>query len=161
MADIWKIAVFILLLAAALFLSGARFISFGGVAPDLPLLLFLLLFFRTEVGRSLKPLTFLFLIAAYLLFALVIFRFWFAPALLLGVIIAILFFFGRRLTGEAFIDFIIALAVGTVVFYGLGAAFFHRPLLPFTAGMEFLITAVLGAILWFPVSWLGKILPRR
>ncbi len=161
MTSLWKLVVFILILAAALFASGARFISVLGVVPDLPLLLFTLLFFRTDIGRDLKPATALLLVAVFLALSAVTFRFWFTPALFLGAVILAIYFFGRHITGESFLDLVLAVLLGTAVFYGLEAVFLHRQFQALVALQEFLLTGVLGAVLWFPVGWLNKIWPKQ
>ncbi len=158
MSDIWKIVGFIFMLGAAMFLSAARLLSVFGIAPDLVLLLFLLLFFRTALGRRLTAWEEFFLVLVFALLAFVVWPFWALDAVVLAAVMLGIYFFVRKVTGEAFLDFLIALLAGTVVFYALLALLFHRPFLPLMIGGDFLLTAVWGVILWFPVGYLSRIL---
>ncbi|MCL4404017.1 hypothetical protein M1432_01595 [Patescibacteria group bacterium] len=160
MADIWKITAFIFILAGTLLLSIARPFAPFGVAPDLVLLLFGLFFFRTACGGRLKASEALFLAGSFVLFSAVLIRFWLPEAVVLAAVIALVHFSGRRITGEAFLDLMLSLAAGTLVFYAASALLFHRAFLPLVAGTDFLLMAAMSAILWWPIGWLGRTAAR-
>ncbi len=153
MADLWKISAFIVILAGAVFMSAARLFSFAGIAPNLVLLVFCLFFFRTDSGRHLKWPAALFLAAVFLALSAAIIRFWLPSAVILSATLIGIYFFARNLTGEAFLDFLLALLAGTIVFYGLSALILGRPFLPLTALLDLVYTALLGTILWWPMGW--------
>ncbi len=160
MTDTWKMSIFIFLLGGTLLLSIARPFAPFGVAPNLILLLFGLFFFRTACGRRLKTLDALFLIAAFILFSIVLIRFWLPEALVLAVTIALVHFFGRRITGETFFDLLISLTAGTLFFYAASALLFHRAFLPLVALTDLLLMMAMSAILWWPIGWLGRAAAR-
>lgn len=156
MNDLWKTAIFSFIIAGAVFLSAVRAFGAAGIAPDLVLLAFALLFFRTSFGRRLQYPAALFLLGMLIALDIVVLRFWFYEEAVLAVAIAGIYLFARTVTGEAFLDFLIALLAGTIFVAGASALLFGRPFLPLTAAVAFLLTAAWGAVLWFPVGWLSK-----
>ena len=158
MKDIWKIVGFIFMLGAAMFLSATRLLSVGGIAPDLVLLLFLLLFFRTAIGRRLSLREEIFLVLVFVALTFVVWPFWMLPAVLLAAVVLGIYLFARKVTGDAFWDFSLSLFFGTLVFYALSTLVLSRSFPPFSIGGDFLLTFAWGVILWFPVGYLSRIL---
>jgi hypothetical protein len=156
MADLWKISVFVAILAGTVFISAARLFSFAGITPNLVLLIFCLAFFGTDFGRHLKWPAVLFVTAVFLILSATVIWFWLPSAVILSATLLGIYFFARNLTGEAFLDLLLALLAGTIVFYGLSALILIRPFLPFTVLLDLLYTALLGVVLWWPMGWISK-----
>lgn len=152
MNDAWKFIILIVLLALAGFASAARLFAVSGVTPSLVFLLYLLFFFRTQAGRRLTDLEAVFTVGAFLLFAALVLGFWFAPAAILAGVILLAHFFGRRVTGNALLDMLVSLVAGTLVFYAAAAVLLRYPFPFLSIGLEILLTAALGVILWWPLS---------
>ncbi len=156
MTDLWKISIFIIILAGVVFIMAARLFIFAGIMPNLILLTFCLLFFRTNFGRHLQWPSALFLTAVFLALSAAVIWFWFPAAVILSAALLGIYFFMRNVTGEALLDFFIALLLGTFTFYGLATLILGRPFLPWVTLAELIYTALLGLILWWPMGWINK-----
>ena len=130
------------------FLMSLRVLDFFGVAPNLFLVLGLLVISLPAAKKFNSWLALALALIIFFSFALTIFNFWsyYVPVFL----VALIFSYAVKmfLTGNPFSDYLISIFTGTVVFYFLsgvlfGASFFQPIFL-----MEAMYNIILGSILW-------------
>lgn len=130
--------------------------SLGGINPNLALIFFSGLLLEPYFRKRIKPGFFYVLLFFAFAVSLILSDFWMVPWVALILIILAIFFLRGFFTGRPFPDFLLAVGLGTVIFYGA---------LKFTAGSVFaggsvfgevIYNLVLGSIFWLCLNFLGK-----
>lgn len=133
-------------LTVVFLLQQYRFLSLGGTNPNLLLLGFLFFVFKQENLWFLGSL-FLGVAAVSFLFTWL----WFLQTLVIFLVTLVFYFVKKIMTGNRLFDFLIALFLGTVLFYiviGFGSA--NLPYLLILG--EILYNLTLGALFWSIIS---------
>ncbi len=149
----YRIPIGFFVLALLLCFEAARVFEIGGVTPNLLLIFFAVLFTGTKFGRSLTvgecAMYIVFLCAA----SAILFRFWLPEMLVLSSVVAIMYFLRDKAIGTPFIDMLLFLIVGTILFYGalavVGAGGFFLGI----ALQDAVYTAILGSVAWSVVRY--------
>ena len=142
-----KFLIVFLVLVVAFYLQQYRFLSFGGVNPNLILIGFSLLVFKVADARFLGMLVLATVAAAALLTP-----YWVLQLVTVAALIMGFYFLKEVLTGNHALDFLIVILAGTVLFY-MVTNIFHLSLVP--VGLifkEVLYNLLLGAAAWFTLS---------
>ncbi len=140
--------VFFFIILAAIFVIGAnRWLSVGGVNPNLFFVFFLLL-----ASNARNLLFVLGLALSLLLFVFVFSPEWAPPFAFLLLLVLAFYFLKRILTGTALLDYLLLVLAGTLLFYFI-PGIFHLSALPFAQIIgEALYNLALGVILWFIIG---------
>ncbi|MCP6719881.1 MAG: hypothetical protein KJI72_00960 [Patescibacteria group bacterium] len=138
-----KFLLVFLAVVAAFFLQQSGILSLGSINPNLILISFLLIIFKLD--------NIWFLGALLLSMAAVFFTltpYWF-PQVLVVVVLAIGFYFLKRiLTGNNMLDFLIAILLGTVIFYLIINVFRFSLISVGLVLGEVLYNLILGFVIW-------------
>ena len=141
------------MLALLLYFEAARVFDVGGVAPNLLLIFFAVIFTGTKFGRSLTAGE----CAAYIVFlcaaGALLFYFWFPEILGLSCIIAVMYFLRDKAIGTPFLDMLLFLIAGTTLFYGALAMAGAGDFFPGIVLQDAAYTALLGSIAWGVVRY--------
>lgn len=156
MADLIRFILVLLVAALLVFLGGARFLSVGGVNPNLILILFCGLIFIPFLKRRVKFGYFVVLLLFSFLVGSFIFDFWLIPWLTLAAVILGIYFLRNFLTGRPLLDFLIGLSFGVVVFYAVLRFFTGGAFLFDFLFWEIVYDLFLGVVLWFLFNLLEK-----
>ncbi|MEK7169575.1 MAG: hypothetical protein AAB700_01910 [Patescibacteria group bacterium] len=156
MGDLFRFVFVLLFLGLLIFLGMTRILSLGGINPNLALIFFSGLLLEPYFKKRIKP-GFLYILLFFAFeVTLILSDFWMLPWAILLLIILAIFFLRNFFTGRSFQDFLLAVGLGTVIFYGA---------LKFTAGSVFaggfvfgevVYNLVLGSIFWLCLNFFGK-----
>lgn len=146
-----KFLLVFLALVVAFYLQQYRFLSLGGVNPNLILVGFSLLVFKIADMRLFGG-----LLLATVAAAVVLTPSWFFQILTIAVLAIGFYFLKEVLIGNRTLDFLIIILAGTVLFYVI-INVPHLSLIPIASIFkEVLYNLILGTILWFILLWAGR-----
>lgn len=153
--DLRRLLFVVFLAALSVFVVSFRLLDIFGVSPNLLLVFaFLYVYLPTREDFALLPDFSRFkelalFLGVFLLFALVIFNFWFRYALVFAGVIVFSYVTRGLLTGNFFLDYLLSVFVGTVIFYLASGLLFgtNLPLPVFL--LEAAYNLFLGLLLWF------------
>ncbi|MGC9610907.1 MAG: hypothetical protein ABSE68_01680 [Minisyncoccia bacterium] len=148
MADLIRFIFVLVFIALLIFLSGARFLSLGGINPNLLLIFFTGLIFSPFFQKKLKFGYFSVLLIFSLIIGFFVFDFWIVQWVVLMAMILAVYFSIIFLTGRPFPDFLIALSAGTAVFYAVLGLFAHGAFGFYFIFWEIIYNLALGAVFW-------------
>ncbi len=156
MADLFRFIFALLFLGLLIFLEMTRFLSLGGINPNLALIFFSGILLEPYFRKRIKPGFFYVLLIFAFAVSLILSDFWVMPwAVLLFIILAV-FFLRNFFTGRPFPDFLLTVGLGTVVFYG---ALKFATGSVFAGGFvfdELAYNLILGAIFWLCLNFLAR-----
>ena len=156
MGDLFRFVFALLFLGLLIFLETTRILSLGGINPNLALIFFSGLILEPYFNKRIKPGFFYVLLIFAFAVSLILSDFWMVPWIVLFLIILAAFFLRNLFTGRPFLDFLLVVGLGTVVFYGA---------LKFAAGSvfaggfifgELVYNIVLGAIFWLCLNFFAR-----
>jgi|SRR3989344_960799 len=146
-------------------LMSLRFLDVFGIAPNLFLALGLLLLSlpaarKTDsllASKKSKGLILVLTAIAFFLFTLTVFNFWSHYMLVLFSILIFCYVIKSFLTGNLFIDYIVLILVGTILFYFISGALFGTSLFHPVFLIEAVYNIVVGLLLWAVLTFLARI----
>ncbi len=147
----YKFPIACALLTLTLLLEGTRMFQISGIVPNLILIFFGVLVTATVFGERSPFWVLLALLGISMLLYSFLFRFWIEPVVILSLIILGMYVLRRKLVGTPFLDFLIFIVSGTLLFFGVRAALHGTPFLLGIAAMETIYNLILGALVWFVV----------
>lgn len=156
MADLLRFISVLLLIGLLVFLQGARFLSVGGVNPNLIFVFFAGLLLSPAFRKNIHLDYFLMLLGFSFLIGSFLFGFWMVPWLALTAFLIAIYFLRNFMTGHPFPDFAALIFLGTFLFYGLlkllgGGFYVWGPIFG-----EAVYNLALGTILWSILHFLSK-----
>lgn len=149
------------LLALILFLEGTRIFQISGITPNLVLIFFGVFATATVFGERSHIWVVFLLLGVFMVFYRLYFRFWLEPAAILSCIALAMHVFRRKLIGTPFLDFLIMIVSGTLLFYGTRAALHGMPFLFGVVAAETLYNVLLGTVVWFVAKQIRDYYERR
>jgi hypothetical protein len=156
MADLFRFFFTLCIVVLLAFVQGTRFLSLGGVNPNLIFIFFsglmLAPHFRDRISRGF----FAALLALAFIMELLVSGIWLVPWVILFALILAVYFLRDFFTGRPFPDFLLVLALGTPVFYGLNKLALGGV---FSGGFvlkEILYNFGLGLVFWGFLRLIGK-----
>ncbi|GEM_PF-3585626 len=145
----YKFPIACALLALLLFFEGTRMLQISGVTPNLALIFFGVFFTATVFGERSRFWVVVSLLCVFVVLYRFLFRFWIEPAVLLSLLVLGMYVLRRKLVGTPFLDFLVMVVPGTLLFYGIRAALHGAPFLFGVVAIETLYNVLLGIFVWF------------
>ncbi len=148
-----KVAIAWALLTILLFSEAARLFEIGGIAPNLVIVFFAVLFTGTRFGGSLRAAPFFALLFFLMAAGALLFPFWFLEFLILSSVIGVLYGARKKLVGTPFFDLLLFCIGGTALFYALLAVAGTSPFFAGRVTEEALVTTAYGVVSWLVVRY--------
>ncbi len=144
----YKFPIACALLALTLFFEGTRMFQISGIVPNLVLIFFAVFLTATNFGERSPFWALLVLLCIFIVLYSFLFRFWIEPVVILSLLILGMYVLRRKLVGTPFLDFLVIIVSGTLLFFGIRAALHGTPFLFGIAAEETLYNLVLGTFVW-------------
>ena len=151
----YKIPITLFVLALLLCFEAARVLEIGGIAPDLVLIFFVVLFTATKFGRSLTVGEFATCILFVCAASAILFRFWFPEMLTVSCVVALIYVLRNKAIGTPALDLLLFLVAGTLLLYGALAVMNMGGFSIKIALEDAAYTALLGLISWSVVRYIS------
>ncbi|MGC9603357.1 MAG: hypothetical protein ABSF47_02705 [Minisyncoccia bacterium] len=148
MADLARFILVLLVIAVLVCFEGTRFLSVGGINPNLIFIFFLGLILAPVFRKRIRFDFFLVLLGFSFLVGSFLFGFWMTTWLTLTALIVLVYFLKDFLTGHPFPDFLFVLVIGTVLFHVLLRFLTGSPLMWGLILEEAVYNFLLGGIFW-------------
>ncbi len=150
----YKFPVACALIAFILFLEGTRMFQISGIAPNLVLIFFAVFFTATAFGERAGFWVLLLLLCVFMTLYRLLFGFWIESAVILSLLALGMYAFRRKLVGTPFLDLLVFIIAGTLLFYGVRDALHAAPFLFGVVGMEMLYNVLAGVLVWLVATQL-------
>jgi len=156
MMDLTRFVLVLFLIAILVCLGGTRFLSVGGINPNLIFIFFSGLLLAPVSRERIRLDFFLVLLGFSFLIGSFLFGFWMTAWLTLAAIIVLVYFLKDFMTGHPFPDFLFVLVIGTVLFHVLLKFLTGSPLAWDLILEEAVYNLLLGSIFWLLLLFWGK-----